>query len=193
MTIHIPVDNCISSKTHCLSSNFKFEIIRYYACFGQDIVSQLEQIQHINDNNDIVNMLELMAVLEKNMMLVKNKYDEIISELNNKIEEDLKCTLNYCARLDHMDSIVRRYCPNGIFNTKFSVGASEKTIKECKLELEQYVESGTISYEKLYEISKEIYEMRRNVLFFLREMVYEDMPFIKHSDIDKECISVLGY
>lgn len=193
MIIHIPVDNCISSKTDCLSSNFKFEIIRYYACFGQDIVSQLEQIQHINDNNDITNMLELMAVLEKNMMLVKNKYDKIISELNNKIEEDLKCTLNYCVRLDQMDDVVRRYCPNGIFNTKFSTGANQKTIKECKLELEQYAESGTISYEKLYELSKEIYEIRRNVLGFLREMVYEDMPFTNHSDIDKECISVLGF
>lgn len=74
VTIHIPVNNCISSKTDCLSSNFKFEIIRYYACFGQDIVSQLNQIQQINDNNDVANMLELMAVLEKNMTLVKNKY-----------------------------------------------------------------------------------------------------------------------
>ena len=149
VTIHIPVNNRITSKTDCLSSNFKFEIIRYYACFGQDIVSQLKQIQHINDNNDIANMLELMGVLEKNMMLVKNKYDEIINELNNKIEEDLKCTINYCVMLDQMDDVVRRYCPNGIFNAKFSGGANEKTIEECKIELEKYVESDTISYEKL--------------------------------------------
>ena len=91
------------------------------------------------------------------------------------------------------DDIVRQYCPNGIFNTKFSSGANEKTIKECKLELEQYVESDTISYEKLYEFSQEIYEIRCNILGFLREMVYEDMPFTNHSDIDKECIRVLGY
>ena len=193
VTIHIPVNNLITSKTDCLSSNFKFEIIRYYACFGQDIVSQLKQIQHINDNNDIANMLELMGVLEKNMMLVKNKYDEIINELNNKIEEDLKCTINYCVMLDQMDDVVRRYCPNGIFNAKFSGGANEKTIEECKIELEKYVESDTISYEKLYELSKEIYEIRRNVLAFLREMVYEDMPFTKHPDIDEECSRVLGY
>ena len=157
VTIHIPLNNCISSKTDCLSSNFKFEIIRYYACFGQDIVSQL------------------------------------INELNNKIEEDLKCTLIYCSRLDQMDDVVRQYCPNGIFNTKFSSGANQKTIKECKLELEQYVESDTISYEKLYQLSKEIYEIRCNILGFLREMVYEDMPFTNHPDIDDECIKVLGY
>ncbi|MGN0727571.1 MAG: hypothetical protein ACI4LL_05400, partial [Anaerovoracaceae bacterium] len=106
---------------------------------------------------------------------------------------DLKCTLNYCVRLDQMDDVVRQYCPNGIYNTKFSIGANKKTIKECKLELEQYAESGTISYEKLYEFSKEIHEIRRNVLGFLREMVYEDMPFTNHPDIDNECISVLGY
>ena len=126
-------------------------------------------------------------------MLVKNKYDEIINELNNKIEEDLKCTINYCVMLDQMDDVVRRYCPNGIFNAKFSGGANEKTIEECKIELEKYVESDTISYEKLYELSKEIYEIRRNVLAFLREMVYEDMPFTKHPDIDEECSRVLGY
>ena len=55
------------------------------------------------------------------------------------------------------------------------------------------MESDTISYEKLYELSKEIYEIRRNVLAFLREMVYEDMPFTKHPDIDEECSRVLGY
>lgn len=89
--------------------------------------------------------------------------------------------------------VVRRYCPNGIFNAKFSGGANKKTIEECKIELEKYVESDTISYEKLYELSKEIYEIRRNVLAFLREMVYEDMPFTKHPDIDEECSRVLGY
>ena len=95
--------------------------------------------------------------------------------------------------LDQMDDVVRRYCPNGIFNAKFSGGANKKTIEECKIELEKYVESDTISYEKLYELSKEIYEIRRNVLAFLREMVYEDMPFTKHPDIDEECSRVLGY
>ena len=92
-----------------------------------------------------------------------------------------------------MDYVVRRYCPNGIFNNKFSTRADNKTIEECKLELEQYAESGIISYEKLYEFSKEIYEIRRNILAFLREMVYEDMPFTEHSDIDEECFRVLGY
>lgn len=43
------------------------------------------------------------------------------------------------------------------------------------------VESDTISYEKLYQLSKEIYEIRCNILGFLREMVYEDMPFTKSS------------
>lgn len=55
------------------------------------------------------------------------------------------------------------------------------------------VESDTISYEKLYQLSKEIYEIRCNILGFLREMVYEDMPFTNHPDIDDECIKVLGY
>lgn len=192
VTIHIPVENCITSKTQYLSSEFKFEIMRYYANFGKAVVSQLELIQS-SHNSDIAQMLELMAVLEENMTMVKNKYDEIIGELNKKIEDDLKSVLNYCSRMDQMDDVVRVYCPKGIFNTEFSVGVNKKTIKECEAELEQYIETGDVSYEFLYKFSKEIYELRRNLLGFLREMVYEDMPFSDHSDIDEECIKVIGW
>lgn len=40
---------------------------------------------------------------------------------------------------------------------------------------------------------KKYMRLDSNILGFLREMVYEDMPFTNHPDIDDECIKVLGY
>lgn len=192
VTIHIPLNNIISSKSICLSSDFKFEIIRYYACFAQGVVSQLQNIRQMKDNNEISHMLELVKVLEANMLLVQNEYNELISELRNKITEDLNSTYSYWCILNTID-IVKKYCPKGIFDASFSNKKGGKTLGECEIKLESYVNNNTISHEKLYELSKEVFEIRKNVLAFLREMAYEDCPYMNHTDIDEECTRILDF
>lgn len=191
VTIHIPIENYISSKSDSLSSDFKFEIIRYYASFGLNVISQLEQIQH-SENNDIEKMLELIRVLEQNMTQVQNKYDEIISDLNKKIKQDLKSILNYCVRLDQIGAVVRSHCSGDILTTKFSTGRGRKSVTDAISELEGYEKNSNVPYEDLYRFSKEIFQIRCNVLGFLREMVYEDMPFSEHQDIEEECKQVFN-
>jgi len=131
-------------------------------------------------------MLELMEILEKNFNRVDEKYRETINKLIEKIKYDIERALGYCDKLDHMNDIVRIYCPEGIFNTPFGTGKGKKTIKECNEKINVLVSRKDITYKDLFDLSKEISELRGNLLGFLREMVYEDMPFSKHDDIDNE-------
>lgn len=127
-----------------------------------------------------------MGILEQNFKKVDEKYKETIDKLINKIKFDLKRSLNYCCTLDQMDDIVRVYCPKGIFHTPFGTGTGAKTINECKEKINTLISQKDVTYKELYALSKEIFELRGNLLGFLREMVYEDMPFNNHDDVDAE-------
>lgn len=186
-SFHIPKNNCISKSSLELSEAFIFEIIRYYANFSEELINQLVKIQQLSINmKSRPYTLELMEVLEQNFKKVDEKYQETINKLINKIEFDLKRSLDYCCTLDQMDDIVRTYCPKGIFHTPFGTGTGAKTINECKERINTLVSKKDITYKELYALSKEIFELRGNLLGFLREMIYEDMPFETHDDIDAE-------
>ena len=75
---------------------------------------------------------------------------------------------------------------NGIYNIPFGTGNSAKTIEECKEKIDTLISRNDVTYKELFELSKEVSEMRGNFLGFFREMVYEDMPFSNHDDIEKE-------
>lgn len=186
-TFHIPKTNCLDRNSEILPETFIFEIIRYYANFSETIIKQLNRVQYYStDSNSRENMLELMEILEKNFDKVNEKYKETINKLIEKIKFDLKRSISYCCQLDQMDDIVRRYCPNGIYNTPFGTGKGAKTIKECEEQIKALISREDITYKELFELSKEVSELRGDFLGFLREMVYEDMPFSNHDDIEEE-------
>lgn len=186
-TFHISVENCLDRNSIVIPEAFVFEIIRYYADFSENIIKQLDRIQefsaHTNSRED---MLKLMEILERNFNRVDDKYRETINKLIEKINFDLERSVDYCCTLDQMDDIVRIYCPQGIFNTPFGTGTGVKTIKECKLKINELISRESITYKELFDLSKEISELRGNLLGFYREMVYEDMPMSNHDAIEEE-------
>ena len=52
--------------------------------------------------------------------------------------------------------------------------------------LDALISRNDVTYKELFELSKEVSELRGNFLGFFREMVYEDMPFSNHDDVEKE-------
>lgn len=186
-SFHIYKKNCISRNSSKLSEDFIFEIIRYYANFSEGLTNQLLKIQELSaDISSQSHILELMEVLEQNFKNVSEKYQETINKLICRIKFDLERSLNYCCTLDQMEDIVRVYCPKGIFYTPFGTGTGSKTISECEQKINALISRKDATYKELYTLSKEIFELRGNLLGFLREMVYEDMPFSTHDDIDAE-------
>lgn len=189
-TFHIPKSNCLNNKTKELPESFIYEIIRYYANFSGNAIKNFDRLQsNMGIIHDPGKMLELMSILEKNFKEVEIKYKETINLLIEKIKFDLERSLCYCNELEQMDDIVRVYCPNGVFNTPFSTGKRNLTINEFRGVIDNLVKSNNVSYKELYELSKEVSEFRGNFLGFLREMVYEDMPFSNHDNIDQEFMS----
>ncbi len=186
-TFHISVDNCINSNTSTPPELFIFEIIRYYANFSDNIIRQFDKIQEYStDISGRDNMIKLMETLEKNFNKVEKKYRETINNLIKKIKFDLERSLGYCFNLDQMDDIVRIYCPLGIFDTPFGTGEGVKTIKECRGKIENLISQDDITYKELFDLSKEVSELRGNLLGFFLEMAYENMPLANHGAIEKE-------
>ena len=186
-TFHVPKINCLDKNSMVLPEPLIFEIIRYYANFLETVIKQLDKVQdYSTDSDSRTNMLELMEVLEKNFNKVDKKYKETIDKLIEKIKFDLERSFYYCGQLDQMDEIVRTYCLNGIYNTPFGTGNGAKTIEESKEKIDALISRNDVTYKELFELSKEVSELRGNFLGFFREMIYEDMPFSNHDDIEKE-------
>lgn len=186
-TCHIPKTNIINSKTSELPESFSFEIIRYYANYAEPIIRQLNNItKDLSSNIEYKNMLELMNTLERNFKAVEQKHKEVMDGLIKKIKSDLSRIFYYCQQLDYMTEVVNTYCPNGIYATPFGDGKGMQTVHECKEKIDSLIQNADVSYEELFELSKEVFELKGNYLGFYREMVYEDNPFGNHDDIEKE-------
>lgn len=184
-TFHIPKTNCLDSSSEALPESFIFEIMRYYADYSETIIQQLDRVQNYSTDN-IKNMLEIMEILEKSFRKVDVKYKETINKLIEKIKYDLNRSISYCYQLENMNDIVLKYCPKGILNTAFDTGKENKTIGDIQDMINDLISREKITYNELYELSKEVSHFRGNFLGFYREMVYEDRPFANHDDIDKE-------
>lgn len=186
-TVHIPTKNCLDMEMKNLPDDFYFEIAWYYSNFAQKYITQLDKLSSmVQSSLDGKQALELMDVLLRNIKAINEKQIEVMEKMVAKIKSDLARSVSYCVQLDQMDDTVRQYCPKGIFNTPFGTDNGVKTIKECSAKVNSIISNNNITYSELFKLSKEVFELRGNLIGFLHEMVYEDMPFSDHPDVDEE-------
>lgn len=195
VTIHISKRDCLNYDTSCLPQKFIYEIVRYYACFYSGIETQLKALQSGSlDINNEKYLVDIADVLEENADLTESEINKIRSKIIKKIKLDIRKSINYCFQLDHMDEVpsVRKYCPEGIFDTKFlTYSDGEKTIREYEDEINLLLKKKNISLKELIKLSRNLYEFKTNILIFLREMVNEDMPFTYNKYIEDEVTNCL--
>ena len=186
-TFHICKENILNSHINHLPEAFIFEIIRYYASFSDGVIKQFHKIQAGNFRVENMEYLfELLQVLKSNFEITVNEYEKTVSNLIEKINNDLQRTLVYCSELEQMDDIVRIYCPKGVYKTEFGADTELKTVIECSEEIRRITSCENPTLEDLYKTSKKIFAFRGNLLGFLREMKYEDNPCGNHDDIEEE-------
>ncbi len=188
ITFHISKDNCLDMNTKKLPEKFIFEIIRYYAQFASDAEEHLKNIEEApNEITNERNLVELANIIDQNVNIILEYRNKIKLNIIERIKQDIQSSIDYCYKIDQIDrAITTKYFEDGsIFSTHFSAGdGGEKTIKEWRIEAKQILNNNSVPVGELYKESRNLFRLRENILFFLRELINEDMPFTPHSEIE---------
>lgn len=191
VSIRIPECNKINSNMTELPEEFKRAILLYYCNFAEHVKEQLYTVQElIKGNKSVAELSEILYVLQENINKTTVEYKKTILEVLAKIQYNFGKAMYFASQLNQMDDVVRAlYCPNGVYNDFKENGFSVKEYIDIVKNL--ISDTDFNEYEKvkkLFYFLRQIELLRINITYFYREMIYEDCPWLEHSDVEDEII-----
>ncbi|PKE26511.1 DUF4365 domain-containing protein [Macrococcoides caseolyticum] len=189
VSIKIPLNQIINSNTKNIPDDIQFNIYKHYSNFSSAVIMNLEKFEsEIENGRQSFNEQQLDTIisnLSKHHKEVERKFIEVSDKLKRRLEYDFKKAMYYAIKIDQMDEIKHQYCPKGIFLTEFS-----NNVNNHRYSIESLYglidTSSNCDLDILYTLCKIVHEFMIDILFFYRELAYEDSPFTSHADIEEE-------
>lgn len=191
VSVKVPLCNIIDNKINAVPMGWIEDILMYMATQQEQKVELLENtVLGVTENYslDITTTVSVLKELKKNADNINKSFYRICETLIESIKNQMEETLDYAHKLDQMDDIVRRWCPEGVFlATTFS--KKNKSIRELREEMYSLIEDfhsnkdDFTNLDKLVEGDMDMEDILLNMGGFLYEMACEDNPFGNHEKL----------
>lgn len=187
VVIKIPKSQRIDFQTAVLPTEFTKCILRYHANFGPKVIESVKKLKESLEVINTDNLKEtgvLIQTLQNSLQMVTNETIALIVDI---IKYNFRKTLDYVHTLDQIDEVVRQYYGQGIFHTQLSFGEEEYTVLELSNLIEElFKDVSNHRIDELLEYAKKFEKFRQDMVYFYREMVYEDCPFRTNTEVERE-------
>jgi len=191
VSIKVSLCNAIDNNINTVPMEWIEDILMYMATQQEHNVKLLENtVLGVTENYslDIATAVLVLKELKRNTDDINKSFYMICETLIESIKAQMAKTLDYAHELDHMNEVVRRWCPEGVFS---STGFSKKNKSIRKLEQEMYSliedlhqnKDDLSNLDKLVECDMDMEDILLNVGGFLYEMACEDNPLGNHDKL----------
>lgn len=191
VSLKVPLCNIIDNKINAVPIGWIEDILMYMATQQEQNVKLLEDtVLRVTQNYslDIITTVSILKELKKNAENISKSFYKICGTLINSIKDQMAETLDYAHKLDQMDDIVRRWCPEGVFSsTAFS--KKKKSIQGLRQEMYSLIKDfqnnkdDFTKLDKLVQFDMDMEYILLNVGGFLYDMACEDNLFGNHEKL----------